>query len=206
MNGGVCGRNSSDSVAEPKEVTGEGNHSPATEVAHEAQAENLTLDTLNRYLAAAAEDREAAEDRSSQVITRFTKLTIAMMCLTTVIAVANVAMIVRQSNNAQPAMVASPHLVQPPTVLVQPVPPVVPAPSESRENARPAENIPLLGSPPAEKVPLLGSPSNKKAQPAPALPRVIRATNMQPHPRPQPLLSARDDKEDSRGSGPVERW
>ena len=206
MNGGVFGRNSSDSVAEPKEATGDENCSPSAEVAHESQGENLALETLNRYIAAATEDREAAEDRSSQVITRFTKLTIAMLCLTTVIAVANVAMIVRQSSAAQPAMVALPHPAQPPAVLVPPTPPALPAPSESRESTRPPEHIPLLGSPPAEKIPLLGSPSSKKAKPAPELPRVYRATNMQPHLRPQPLLSARDDGEDSRGSGPAERW
>jgi hypothetical protein len=59
-----------------------------------SDAGNLTVETLNRYLAVAAEDREAAEERSAEVITRFTKLTIAMMCVTMVIAGANVAMII----------------------------------------------------------------------------------------------------------------
>ena len=156
----------------------------------------LTVETLNRYLAAAAEDREAAEERSSQVIARFTKLTIAVMCLTMVIAGANVAMMIRQSNAPQPVIVAAPRPAEAPPLVVQPTPPVLPAPvsSEPRETPPPAEKIPLLGSPP--------SPRPRQA-PTPGATRLVRTTP----PRPQPLLSVRNmDNMDNSESSPVERW
>ncbi len=79
-------------------------------------------------------NREAAEERSSQVITRFTKLAIAMMCVTMVIAGANAAMLVKQASAPRPVVVLPP---------VQPAHPVVlpaPAPTEPSEPARPLEN------------------------------------------------------------------
>jgi hypothetical protein len=223
MNGEARSSGSVDTVGEPTEAAAEVEHSPVMEVPPVAQAENLTIETLNRYLEVAAEDREAAEERSSEVVARFTKLTIAMMCLTTVIAIANVAMIIRQSSATPPSAVASPHRVELPPVLAQPAQPALPPPPASHEAVQPAEKISLLGSPPAEKkIPLLGAPSTEKKipllgsppstkvtlSPAPVLPRVARVANPQPHPHPQPLLSASDEEEDadSRGSGPVERW
>ena len=126
-NGGPSGQDSVDAAGEPKEVASPA-APPAAGETREAISENLTLETLNRYLATAAEDRDAAEERSSQVIARFTKLTIAVMCLTMVIAGANVAMIIRQSNTVQPIVVAPPRPVETPTVLVQPAQPILPAP------------------------------------------------------------------------------
>jgi hypothetical protein len=163
-------------------------------------AGQLTLEALDRYLAAAAEDREAAEDRSAQVIARFTKLTIAMMCVTMVIAGANVAMIFRQSSAVQPVVMAPPRPVETPTVVVQPAQPVVlpapvPAPLESLDPPRPAEKIPLLGSQP---------PTRPRPAPATIPPRMARAPLTLP--RPQPLLSVRNMDNDGRESGPVERW
>ena len=162
-----------------------------------ATSGQLTVETLNRYLAAATEDREAAEARSSLVIARFTRLTIAMMCVTMVIAGANVAMILRMSSPAQPAAVAPPRPVEMPTVIVQPAQPVLPAPvpTESRESPRPPEKIPLLGSPPSSK-----------ARPAPA-PGVTRlARTAPPPPRSQPLLLVRNGDHDAHESSSVERW
>jgi hypothetical protein len=155
-----------------------------------------TLAALNRYLAASAEDREAAEERSAQVIDRFTKLTIAMMCVTMVIAGANVAMIIRQSRAPQTIVMAPPP-VQPPALLVQPPAPVLPAPAplESIEPAPPAEKIQLLGSPPAAK------PRPASATQAPRMAR----TPITP-PRSQPLLSVRNVDNDARETGAVERW
>ena len=162
-------------------------------------AGQLTLEALNRYLAAAAEDREAAEDRSAQVITRFTKLTIAMMCVTMVIAGANVAMIFRQSVAVQPVVMASPRPVETPTLIVQPAQPDQPAPApaplESLDPPRPAEKIPLLGSQP---------PTRPRPAPAAIPPRMARAAPTPP--RPQPLLSVRSVDNDARESGAVERW
>jgi hypothetical protein len=182
-----------DAAGEPKEVASPA-APPAAGEEREAISGSLTLETLNRYLAAAAEDRDAAEERSSQVIARFTKLTIAVMCLTMVIAGANVAMIIRQSNTVQPIVVAPPRRVETPPVLVQPAQPILPAPvpSEPREPPRPAEKIPLLGS---------SSPRVRQA-PLPGPPRLARTAS----PRPQALLSARSVEDDSRESGPVERW
>jgi hypothetical protein len=169
----------------------------AADAAHEGISGDLTLETLNRYLAAAAEDRDAAEERSSQVIARFTKLTIAMMCLTMVIAGANVAMIIRQSSMVQPVVIAASRPVEMPTVLVQAAQPVLPAPtpSEPREPPPPAERVPLLGSSPSTRV---------RQAPVPGPPKLARATV--PFPRSQPLLSARSVDNDSRGSAAVERW
>ena len=193
--------------------------SPATDVVREAATESLTAEVLSRYLATAVADREAAEERSSKVITRFTKLTIAMMCLTTVVAGANLAMILRESNLAQPTATVLPRPTETLPIVAQPVQTVLPTPPPpaAQELAPPAEKVPLLGSPPAEKIPLLGSPpsekmrllgsprSTKDIQP-PAPVRVARPTIAPP--RTHPLLSARtgEDEDDSRKSGPVERW
>ena len=94
-------------------------------------AEQLTVETLNRYLAAAADDREAAEERSAQIITRFTKLTMAMLCVTMVIAGANVAMMFQRSSAAQPVVVMQP----PPPV--QPVAVVPARPAEPHASVEP---------------------------------------------------------------------
>ena len=172
-------------------------------------AEQLTVETLNRYLAAAADDREAAEERSAQIITRFTKLTMAMLCVTMVIAGANVAMMFQRSSAAQPVVVMQPPPpVQPVAVIpVRPAetqatvePPMspeaaAPVPAESKETAKPAEKIPLLGSPPAAR---------PRPVPAAMAPRMARAPIAPP--RPLPLLSVRNVDNDAREAGPVERW
>jgi hypothetical protein len=174
----------------------------ATELLPKATAGNLTVEVLDRYLAAAAEDREAAEERSAEIISRFSKLTIAMMCVTMVIAGANVAMIIRQSSAPQPrwAAIQPPAVTLPrpaemPMLVVPQAPPVLPAPAplESREPPRPAEKIPLFGSPP--------SPRARQVF-VPGPPRLARTTP----PRPQPLLSDRSIETDSRESTSVERW
>jgi hypothetical protein len=190
---GAGGQDSVDATGESKQVAGTSAPRVA-DAAREVSLGNLTIETLNRYLTAAADDRDAAEERSSQVITRFTRLTIAMMCLTMVIAGANVAMIIRQSGAAQPAAVAPPRPVETPTVLVQPAQ-TVPALSEQREPARPAEKIPLLGSPPSARA---------RQTTAPILPRLARTTIAPP--RSRPLLSARTVEDDSGESRPTERW
>jgi hypothetical protein len=209
--GDASGQDSVDAVGESKEVASV-DRSRATEVIPDTLAANLTVETLNRYLAVAADDREAAEERSAEVIARFTKLAIAMMCVTMVIAGANVAMIIRQSSGAQPqpgaaqsqssvaqaAAAVLPRPVESPTVpmaIVPPAPSVLPAtpPPEPRETPRPAEKIPLLGSPPTARVKQLF---------APGPPRLARTAPA----RPQPLLSARSVDVDSNESTSVERW
>jgi hypothetical protein len=194
---------------------------PAADVPREAATEPLTAEVLGRYLATAVEDREAAEERSSKVISHFTKLTIAMMGVTTVVAGANLIMILREPSVAPPATVVVSRPSETPPVVAPPVHPALPAlpvlptspPSEAQETARPtakppvpgfppAEKIPLLGSPPSEKLQLLGSPRNTRAsQPAPVRMAHPATTQTRPH----PLLSARTDDEDSKAD-PVERW
>ena len=199
-NGQASGQDSAEAIGDPEELASAEHPRPA-DVAPEAPARNLTVETLNRYLAVAAEDREAAEERSAEIIARFSKLTIAMMCVTMVIAGANVAMIIRQSSVARPVLVAPPRPMEAPTLVVQPVQPVLPAtaqpmPTEPpREMVKPAENIPLLGSPPKTK---------DRWAPVPGPTRLAR-TPIAP-PRSQPLLSARNVDDDSRDSSPVERW
>lgn len=172
-------------------------------------AGQLTLETLNRYLAVAAEDREAAEERSSQVIARFTKLAIAMMCVTMVIAGANVAMIIKQSSTPQPIVMAPPP-VETPTVVVQSAQPVMPAPAPALAPLESVDPLPSSLPPPprpAAKIPLLGSPPAARPRPAPGAtaPRMARTT-ITPA-RPQTLLSVRNaDDNDARESAAVERW
>ena len=188
----ASGQNSEDAVGEPQDVA-DAQHARPAEVASEVRAGSLTIEALNRYLAAAAEDREAAEERSAEVIARFSKLTIALMCVTMVIAGANVAMIIRQSNAPQPVIVAAPRPAEAPPLVVQPAPPILPAPvpSEPSEPPRPAEKIPLLGSPPSPRATQV---------PTPGATRLART----PPPRPQPLLSVRNM--DNGESSTVERW
>ena len=168
--------------------------------AADAPAGHVALETLDRYLAAAAQDREAAEERSTQIVDRFTKLTIAMMCVTMVIAGANVAMLVKQASAPRPVVVLPPRPVEAPTALVQPAQPVVlPAPAMPSEPALPLEKIEKI-----EKIPLLGSPPSARARrvPPPGPSKLARTAP----PRPLPLLSARNTDDDARESGPVERW
>jgi hypothetical protein len=207
-NGDASGHDPVDTVGESQEVASV-DHARATEVIPDGLAANLTVDTLNRYLAVAAEDREAAEERSAEIIARFSKLAIAMMCVTMVIAGANVAMIIRQASVAQPqpgavqaqssvaqaAAAVLPRTVESPMVIVPPEPSVLPAnlPPEPRVTPRPAEKIPLLGSPPRARAQQLF---------APGPPRLARTAP----PRPAPLLSARTVEADSHESTAVERW
>ena len=195
--GEASGQDSVKAAGEPKEAA-----PPlrATEILSEAMAGNLTMEAVNRYLAAAAEDREAAEERSAEIIARFSKLTIAMMCVTMVIAGANVAMIIRQSSPTQPqSSVAQPPAVvltrpaETPVVVVPAAPPVLPAPAPPEPLPRPAEKVPLLGSPPTPRA---------RQVFAPGPPRLARTTP----PRPLPLLSARSIDTDSHESTSVERW
>jgi hypothetical protein len=192
--GEASGQDSVDAAVESREVASVAS-SASAKVAPEVLAGNLTVDTLNRYLAVAAEDREAAEERSAEVIDRFTKLTIAMMCVTMVIAGANVAMIIRQSSVTPPAAMVLPRPVETPIVVVPPAPPVLPAPAPPmpQEPPRLAEKIPLLGSPPSTRA---------RLAPAPSPPRLARTSP----PRPQPLLSARSVDDEPRESGATERW
>jgi hypothetical protein len=214
-------------TAAPEEDSAATEPSPAASVPHEAAKETLTAEVLGRYLATAVEDREAAEERSSKVIARFTKLTIAMMGLTTVVAGANLIMILREPSAAPPATLVVSRPIETQPVVAQPAHPALPAlpalpvlptapPSEAQGTVRPADEIPLPGFPPAEKIPLLGSPPSEKlqllgsprntraSQPAPV--RLARPATTQT--RPHPLLSARteEDDDDSSKSGPVERW
>jgi hypothetical protein len=197
--GEASGQDSLSAASESKEAV-----APlrATEIPPEAVAGNLTVETLNRYLAVAAEDREAAEERSAEIIARFSKLTIAMMCVTMVIAGANVAMIIRQSSTtqpqlsaAQPPAVAPPRAVETPVVVAPAAPPVLPTPvpPAQPEPPRTAEKIPLLGSPPSARA---------RQTFAPVPPRFARTAP----PRPQPLLSARSVDNNPHESGTAERW
>ena len=195
--GEASGQDSVKAAGEAKEA---GPPLRATEILSEAMAGNLTMEAVNRYLAAAAEDREAAEERSAEIIARFSKLTIAMMCVTMVIAGANVAMIIRQSGAAQPQLSAAqppavvlPRPVETPALVGPPAPPILPAPAppEPREPPRAEEKIPLLGS----------SPRARRVF-APGPPRLARTAP----PRPQPLLSASSIDRDSSEPTATERW
>jgi|GEM_PF-4532313 len=142
---------------------------PASTSSDEVPVARITARTLERYLATAELDREAAEERADRTILRFTRLTTAMVGVTMLIAGVNVAMMFRQSNVPQPAVLAPPVAVVPPAappvpvvppalrpVIVQPTPPAPPPPAP----ARPARLEPARATPaPApERIRLLGKP------------------------------------------------
>jgi hypothetical protein len=200
-----------DTVGELKNVAGAG-QSRSTDPVHEAIAGNIAMEILERYLAAAAEERRAADERASEVIVRFSKLITAMVCMTMVIAGATLAMIFRQSSNARPSPAELSQPVGKPAVIAQQPQPVVsplPAAQASPESLVPAKASPLLERPP--------EPETKQA-PAPPRPRLARRTIAKPQPQPQPqsgpesqpepqpLLSAESEEHDSEKPGPTELW
>jgi hypothetical protein len=131
-------------------------------------------------LAAEAAEREVSEQRTSDLVGRYFKLTLAMVCANMIVAGANVAMLLRHPAETRtivtvpapaptpaPAVAAAPALPEP-----APTPAAVPSP------VAPAQPVPLLGSP--AKTPLLGAPGAKtpllgKAAPVRRAPRAERA-------------------------------
>ena len=162
----------------------------------------ITARTLERYLAAAESDREAAEERADRAVARFARLTTAMVALTMVIAGANVVMMLRQSSASQPVVIAPPS-VAPPAVAVPPAPPA-PSPPPVPAQAEPAKATP---APAAEKIHLLGKPLDQAIAAraaAPAQPHLARAT-IKPAPL-KPMLPSRTQAISLEEADRAERW
>jgi hypothetical protein len=121
----------------------------------------VSAETLERLLAAEASEREVTEQRTTDLVGRYFKLTLAMVCLNMVVAGANVALLFRRPPEVR-AIVTSPVPAPPPPVAPAAAPAPAPAPAVAvpgtPEPQAPiaAEKIPLLGTP--SKPPLLGTP------------------------------------------------
>ena len=166
-----------------------------TTCAPEPAAGVLTAEALERFLAAAEADREAAAEREAQILARFTKLTVAMVCLTLVVAAANVTMILRQPRAAQPSMVEAPRPAEPVAATTLPVSPVPPPPVSAKPTSEEPAQAPT-------RIPLLGRPLKAWSEPAPA--RFARAT-IKPN-RPQPMLAGGNEESVPERISHVERW
>jgi hypothetical protein len=111
--------------------------------------ESPTLESLQQYLAAQAEERDAAAERTQNVLARFFKVAIVIVCLNVVIAGANVAMIAIRPSS-------------PPAL-----PPPAPAAAVMAEPARPVAVPPILGRGAAgEEDPAAGSSAQQPQKPA----------------------------------------
>jgi fused signal recognition particle receptor len=139
----------------------------------------ITAQTLERYLATAEADREAAEERAARTIARFSRLTTAMVGLTLVIAGANVVVLIRQSSVPQPVVLAAPPAVVPPALVVQPTAPLPPPPIPTQPaRVEPAPAAPAAPAPVPARIHLLGKPLDQATArgSAPAQPHLARAT------------------------------
>lgn len=139
----------------------------------------ISAETLDRMLAAEAADREVSEHRTADMVGRYFKLTLAMVCANMVVAGANVAMLLRRPPETRTivTMPAPAPAPAPATVAIPSVPVVAPPPVVVPPPVAPAPSVPLLGSP--AKPPLLGAPAKTpllgKAAPAKRAPRAARA-------------------------------
>jgi hypothetical protein len=128
---------------------------PATGPEVEPRA-GVSAETLERMLAAEAAEREVSEQRTSDLVGRYFKLTLAMVCANMVVAGANVAMLFRRpaaTHTVVTMPAPAPAAVAPPAPVVPTAPAVVVVPPP----AQVAQPEPLLGSP--AKAPLLGAPA-----------------------------------------------
>lgn len=146
-----------------------------------------SAERLERLLVAEAAEREVSEQRTTDLVGRYFKLTLAMVCLNMVVAGANVALLFRRPAEVR-AVVTVPASAVPPPVAQAPI---VPAPEPAPAALAPlptapvpasvtTEKIPLLGTP--SKTPLLGSPSKTpllgKTTPVKRAPRAAKAPVM----------------------------
>jgi len=173
--------------------------------------DTLTVESLGRYLATEASLRGESEQRTSAVLARYLKLTLAMACLNLVVAAVCVAALLHLRDKA-PVVIAAPPVVAP-----APLPAAPPAPPEKTVVAEPAALTAEPPVPPAEpravsrpaKIPLLG-PLLAPPKPAPAA--RSRATRVASKPAPSalaaPITLARnaDEEDTSTVHAAVERW
>lgn len=149
----------------------------------------VSAERLERLLAAEAAEREVSEERTTDLVGRYFKLTLAMVCLNMVVAGANVALLFRRPAEVR-TVVTVPAPALPPPVAQTPVVPVpeaapaalapTPVPSVPVPAGVAAQKIPLLGTP--SKPPLLGSPTKApllgKTTPIKRAPRAAKAPVM----------------------------
>jgi hypothetical protein len=144
----------------------------------------VSAEALERLLALEASEREVSEQRTTDLVGRYFKLTLAMVCLNMVVAGANVALLFRRPAEIR-TVVTAPAPVLPPPVAQAPVAapaPIAPPPTAlpsvpAAADAVATEKIPLLGAP--SKTPLLGSPAKTpllgKVAPTKRAPRAPKA-------------------------------
>jgi hypothetical protein len=184
----------------------------------------VSAEALDRLLAAEVAEREIGERRTTSLLGRYFKLTLALACLNMVVAGVNVAMLFGQPREirtvvtvpvpAAPAPVSTPALAQP---AAAPAAPVVPAAEAAPPAA--ASKMPLLGPAPklTPKTPLLGkAPAARRAPRAPKAPLLDNPAEL-PSAEParavagpdrtgQVLTAKLSDEHSAEDSSLAERW
>ncbi len=213
-----------EAVAREAEPTADADAGRYEETKTDANAE-----PLHHFLATEGEEREVGEQRTTGMVARYFKLTLAMVCLNVVVAGTNVAMLFSHSGETRTVVVApAPASVLPAPAgpiaecppVASPAPPVsvvpsAPASAGLPQTSPPAEKVPLPGRPPLLGKPALQRRAPLSARPATAIarsrsePEALRPAHAAPiPPKTRPVLSARIIDEDpvAEDSRPVERW
>jgi hypothetical protein len=170
-------------------------NSRPTAIDLESAPGNLTKELLDKFLAVAAEERRAAEERTSEIIVRFSKLITVMTCMTMVIVGMSVAVIINQSRSSRTA--ALPRPLEPTPVLVPPIPPLAPdkttpalpppPPPAAAETPTTGKGLPPFSPPPAEVRP---QPSREAVATRPTVvdvKQLLARPSSEPKPAPRPV-------------------
>jgi hypothetical protein len=203
-----------------EEADGGQSNPPAEEAVDEPAAEpassqaTLSQEALEQRLAAEMAAREVSEQRTTDLLARYFKVTLVMVGLNMLLAGASVATLIKFASRTQTVVVTQPPLSPPPAPARPPAAPAAPAvvqavsppvPAAPAEAARPAP-------PPPAKVPLLGAPPRVAAKPATlssparsAPARSARASIM-PAPRTPATFAQKAIEEDDSGPTHTERW
>jgi hypothetical protein len=171
----------------------------------ETKSDVVSRESFNRFLAVEAEEREASEERTSTILARYFKLTLAMACLNMVVAGVSVALLFSFSTSLKTVVVtaAAAPVVAVPTPAPAP-PQVAPAPAPPVET----DAVAPVAAPAPAKMHLLG-------EPLPAAPKRAVATPLVRTPRPavkpasaKPRMIATDadDESPTLASRATERW
>jgi hypothetical protein len=185
------------------------------------ETKDAVLESVQQYLAALAEDRDEAAERTHGIVARFFKVAVAIVCLNVVIAGANIAMILfRQPSSgpsaAAPAPVAAAALPAEPAPAEPAKPPVenripddIAASSKLESNVPVAPEKPVVPQAPERRVPLLGTPPSTRTTSPVRTAAVLAARPLHSVPRPaiiaKPYLADEEDTDELSLARP-ERW
>ena len=196
----------------PAEVDG-GNANPPEAVASDAPAakpalpqETLTGETLERRLAAEVAAREVSEQRTTDVLARYFKVTLVMVGLNMLVAGASVATLIKFATTTHTVVVTAPPppAPVPPPAVEKPPAGEKPAPPPAAALAGPG---PAAPSSPA-KLQLLGGPPLPAGKPA-AKPSPARSARAPVMPAPKRLVTFAEKTPEAAAPEPsrlTERW